>query len=129
MSENPPDEVENGPYAEGTPLTNVLGDHPKVKIIAALLSETERDVNKSDIARLAGISRSAVYAHLDELIGREIVSKTRENSGNQMYQLNFSATEVELLAQLEDEILKRELGVDEESLSDYDLPDEPEPRP
>lgn len=129
MSEHAPDEPDDDSYAEGTPLTNILGDHPKVKIIAALLGETDRDVNKSDLARLAGISRSAVYSHLDDLISRGIVTETRESSGHQMYQLNLDATEVELLAELEKEILKRDLGLDGESYGDADLPDEVEPRP
>jgi len=53
---------------EDTVLTDVLGPHAKVKILTALLSENDRDLNATEIARPAGIDRSTFYEHLDDLL-------------------------------------------------------------
>lgn len=94
------------PYAEGTPLPLIFGDTPKTKIIAALLSEASRDINISDIARLAGVSRSAVYEHLDDLIDLNIVEETREMGGSTLYQINTESALVEQIAELEASFLE-----------------------
>jgi DNA-binding phage protein len=53
-------------YAEGTALTEMLGNGPKVKILAAFLAEPEYDLNKTEVADTAGVSRNTVYRHLDD---------------------------------------------------------------
>jgi DNA-binding transcriptional ArsR family regulator len=73
-------------YAEGTPLTHLFGTPARTKIIAAMLSEKDRDLNTSDIARLAGVARSTVYDHLDDLEALGIVEQTRTIGDSPMYQ-------------------------------------------
>ncbi|WP_197075903.1 winged helix-turn-helix domain-containing protein [Halostagnicola sp. A56] len=73
---------------DDTTLTDVLGDHPKVKILTALLGESDRDLNTSDLARLAGIERSTVYDHIDVLRAYGLVEQTRTVGNSKMYQLN-----------------------------------------
>lgn len=92
-------------YAEDTALTKLFGNGPKVKIIAALLSESDHDLNVSQIAELAGVHRSTVYDHLQDLVEVGVVEKTREVSGSQMYRINKDSTIAESVAQLEWDLL------------------------
>ena len=59
--------------AEETVLTDVLGPHAKVKILTVLIGESDRDLNPTDIARLAGIDRSTFYEHIDDLVAYDVV--------------------------------------------------------
>lgn len=88
------------PYAEYAALINLFGDHPKTKILAVLLSEGQ-DINITQIASLAGISRSTVYDHIDDLIELNVVEKTREIGGGGLYQINRANDTAKLLAQTE----------------------------
>lgn len=89
------------PYAEGSVLTVLLGDDPKVKILAALLSESNRDFNVTDISRLAGVSRNTVYRHLDDLMTVNVVEHTRDMGDSHMYQVNRDSAVAEKLAEIE----------------------------
>lgn len=107
---------ESEPYAEGTPLTSVFGDHPKTRILATLLSEKEHDVNVSEIARMSGMARSTVYEHIDDLVDLGIVENTREVSMGQMYKISEEDDLVQLIDALEWGINFREIeGVSEKS--------------
>lgn len=88
------------PFAEQAALTTLLGNHPKVKIISVLLSEG-RDTNISHIAEQAGMSRSTVYKHIDDLRDLNVVEKTREISGSPLYQMNRQSDVAKKLAQTE----------------------------
>lgn len=93
------------PYADGTVLTQALGTHAKVKILAAFLSESDRDLNVTDIARLAGIDRSTLYEHLDDLLAFGLVVETREVGNSTMYQINRESDAAKALAELEWELI------------------------
>jgi DNA-binding transcriptional ArsR family regulator len=79
----------------------VFGDSARVKILAAMLSERDHDLNVTDIADLAGVARSTVYDHLDDLRSLELVVKTREVSGAPMYQINDDSPIVERVREIE----------------------------
>jgi DNA-binding transcriptional regulator GbsR (MarR family) len=102
--ETAPDDIED-PYAEDTPLTWVFGNHSKVRIIAALLSESDRDLNITNIARIAGISRSAVYDNIEDLLEWDIVENTRPMGSGQLYKINQDNKTVQLIAQVEEQLL------------------------
>lgn len=93
-------EINGEPYADVAAITELLGDHPKVKILAVLLSEG-RDINISRIAEQAGMSRSTVYNHIDDLRDLNVVEKTRELGGSPLYQLNRDSEVAEKFGQLE----------------------------
>lgn len=105
--DNDPEKPVSEPYAEDTPLTWMFGDHPKARIIATLLSEHERDLNISDIARLAGISRPSVYDHLDDLVEKHIVVETREVGNSTMFAINRENTAVQLAAEMEETLMEQ----------------------
>lgn len=101
MSTPPPEDQDGiGPFVEQTAVTQLLGDHPKVKILAALSSESQ-DVNVTRLAELSGVSRSTVYDHLDDLLALNVVVETRELGGGSFYQLNRDDEAAEKFAQLE----------------------------
>lgn len=99
-------------YAEDTPLTYLFGTPARTKIIGALLSETDRDLNTSDIARLAGVARSTVYDHLDELEALGLVEETRMVGGSPMYQIDTDDELVEHIVEIEGLALKRLLELE-----------------
>lgn len=92
-------------YADETPLTWVFGDHPKVRLIAALLSEKDRDINVQDLSRMSGLSRDAVYTHLDHLVTNGIVVQTRKLGNSPMYQINKEHNAVPLIWEIEQILL------------------------
>lgn len=105
-------ETDSGAYADDTPLVRLFGAPARTKIIAALLSERDHDLNTSDIARLAGIARSTVYDHLEELEELEVVEQTRTVGGSPMYQLNRDSELVDHIAKVEGLALRRLLELD-----------------
>jgi DNA-binding transcriptional ArsR family regulator len=92
---------QNEAYADDTPLTQVFGDSARVKILAAMVSEAEHDLNVTDIAELAGVARSTVYDHLEELQALHLVVKTREVGGGPMYQINNDSEIVKRITEIE----------------------------
>lgn len=105
--DNDPEKPVSEPYAEDTPLTWMFGDDPKTRIVAALLSERDRDLNKSDIARLAGISRPSVYGPIEDLVEKGIVVRTREVGNSPMFAINRESAAVRLAAELEEALIEQ----------------------
>jgi len=94
-------------YAEGSVLTQFLGDGPKIKILAAFLADPdpEFDYTVTEIADLAGVSRNTVYRHLDDLLEVGAIVKTRESGSSPRYKLNKDNPAAKLVAQLEWELM------------------------
>jgi DNA-binding transcriptional ArsR family regulator len=93
--------TEDTAYSEGAVIVNALGNHPKAKILAALLGDHERDLNASDIANMAGIERSTFYSHIDTLLDFGLVKLTREVGNSRMYAINKDSEAAKALAQFE----------------------------
>lgn len=110
-------ETDDESAADDTVLTDVLGTHAKVKILVALLGENDRDLNATEIARLAGIDRSTFYDHLDDLLAYGMLVETRQVGNSQMYRINRDNPAAEALAEMEWELLDYVEEVD----SDADL--------
>lgn len=100
MTANTDTQSEDEAFAEQTALTDLLGTHPKVKILAVLLSEGH-DINISQIARQGGMSRSTVYGHIEDLQTLGVVEQTREIGGSSLYEINKDSEVAEQLQQLE----------------------------
>lgn len=95
----------NNTYADGTALTQLFGDSPKVKILSSLVSESDVDLNVTQIADLAGLHRTTVHDHLDDLQELGVVEQTREVGGSPMYQINRDSEVAEDIAELEWDLL------------------------
>lgn len=74
------------PFADGAPIDRLF-DSPRAKIISVLVDEWKYDVSVSDIARQAGIARSTVYDHLDDLKMLGVVAESRKTGNSQRYEL------------------------------------------
>lgn len=79
---------EHDAFADGHPFMDVFGSPGRTKILAAFVSERNRDITISYIARLAGIARSTVYDHLEELEELGVIEQTREMGNSTYYTLN-----------------------------------------
>lgn len=94
----------NGP--EGSVVLGVLGDHPKTRMLLALLTNPNRDYNMTDIARLSDTDRSTVHRHMDDLLEYGVVQKTRKAGNAWMYQINRDNGAAEAFATFEWEAVK-----------------------
>ena len=92
-------------YAENAALTKLFGTTPKVKIITALLAESDHDCNITQIAELAGIHRTTVYDHLEDLLDLGVIEETRMIGGSQLYRIDRESTVAKDVAQLEWDLL------------------------
>jgi predicted transcriptional regulator len=93
-------------FAEGSSLVTVFSDRKRTKILAAFVSERNRDITISYIAQLAGIARSTVYDHLEELEAQGVIEQTREMGNSQYYTLNMDNDLAHELYRLEGIALK-----------------------
>lgn len=89
------------PVGVDTTLSDVLGDHPKVRILTVLLSESGRDLNPSEIARIGGIDRSTFYEHKDDLLAYGVMEQTRTVGNSPMYQIDRENEAAKALGKLD----------------------------
>lgn len=75
-------------FADGHPYMGVFGSPGRTKILAAFVSERGRDITISYAAQLAGVARSTVYDHIEELENMGVVKETRKMGQSQYYTLN-----------------------------------------
>lgn len=93
-------------YADYSMLVNFLGGSPQLKILSGMLSEdSERDLSISQIADLAGVHRTTVYSHLEDLEERDVIRETRTIGNSQMYEMNYGSAIVQKLEELEETLL------------------------
>lgn len=95
-------------YADDAPLMALFGRPAKTKLLSVFVAERGRDLSKSELARQAGIARSTVYDHLDDLIKLGVVRNTRTTDAGHSarYQLNEDSDIAEKLYELEGLTLK-----------------------
>jgi DNA-binding transcriptional ArsR family regulator len=95
-------------YAEGTVLTHLLGDGPKVRILSAFLADPDPDFdyNITEIAEMAGVTRNTVYRHIDDLLEIGVITQTRETGQSKRYKLNKDNPAAKRLAQLEYDLME-----------------------
>lgn len=99
--------TENGTNEpEGSVVLGVLGDHPKTRVLLALLTNPDRDYNMTDIARLSDTDRSTVHRHMDDLLEYGVVKKTRKAGNAWMYQINRDNDAAKAFAKFEWEAIQ-----------------------
>lgn len=72
---------------ENDPLVRLFGDHPRTRILMALLDAYPRSMNPSSIVDQAKVSRQSWYRHKDELIETGIMEKVGEAGNSPLYAL------------------------------------------
>jgi len=68
-------------FADGTPLVELLGDHPRPRILAVLVAHKSREFNVSELARHAGLARKTVYEHVEDLEALGAVDEREATQG------------------------------------------------
>lgn len=95
-----------GPYGGGEVVHEVLGDHPRTRIVFTLIAQARRgedhDLNPSDLARMAGLERTTVYNHLDDLVETGIIEESRTVGNSTMYRINKDSEAAKGLAKFDD---------------------------
>ena len=121
MPENTPDSEEGSAsgemahhvdprsYGDEAPLTYLLGDSSRVKVVGAFVAERGRDISISDVARIAGIARSTVYNHIGALERMGVIEHTRDvrDGHSSLYQLNEDSEIADMLYKLEGVTLRK----------------------
>jgi len=96
-------------FADNAPLMNLFGTPARTPILSVFVDEKDYDLNVSEIADQAGVARSTVYTHLDDLEALGVIEATRETGNSQRYQLNTDSPIAERLTELEGLVLKQSL--------------------
>ena len=122
MSQPMADETETT-YADGTTLVNVLGSPARVRILAVLTGETDRDLNPTQICEQAGIGSSAFYDHIEDLRAWNLVEKTRMTGNSPMYRLNTDSDAAQHLGEFEWSLV--EYTVEKEKCGELDENNQP----
>ncbi len=100
---------------DSTPaLALLLGASPKVQMLAALLDADDRDLNVTEIARRADLSRNTVYAHLDDLLSVGVVVHTRDVGDSPMYRIDDDSDVAADLARLARDVAESVSGLADE---------------
>lgn len=101
--------VDPDSYGDEAPLTHLLGDSARVRVIGAFVAEKGNDINISEVARLAGIARSTVYNHIGPLERIGVIEHTRDlgDGYSSLYQLNEDSHLAEMLFKLEGVTLQK----------------------
>lgn len=89
-----------------TPLREVFGNSPKVKVLDTLIENPKLDYSKKELAEAAGISKSTLYKLWDELEGEGIVEETRKIGNATLYKLNEDSRIVRELVRFEKRLLR-----------------------
>lgn len=100
------------PFADGTPLVELFGKPARTKLVSVFVDERDRDLSVSELARQAGVARSTVYDHLDQLVELGIVVETRNTGPSTRYQLNSESEIADTLYQLDGLVLQKLLELD-----------------
>jgi DNA-binding transcriptional ArsR family regulator len=96
-------------FADNAPLMQLFGTPARTRILSVFVDEMEYDLNVSELAEQAGVARSTVYDHLDDLQTLGVVKQTRETGNSRRYQLNTESPIAERLRELEGLVLKQSL--------------------
>ena len=92
---------------KSAPLEAIFGESARASIIGAFVAERGRELSVSDVARLAEVSRSTVYRHIDDLLALGVVEHTRDGDAGHSPRYTLADTQVaELCWKLEGAMLK-----------------------
>lgn len=103
-------------YADDAPLMALFGTPARTKLLSVFVAERGRDLSKSEIARQAGVARSTVYDHLNDLVDLGVIeqSRTTGDGYSERFQLDEESDVAEKLYELEGVTLRRLLERDED---------------
>jgi len=74
--------------ADDTPLLHLFDDSARARLLSVFVDERKDDLTVTELADQAGVARSTVYDHLDDLLDLDVIEETRETGGSTRYQLD-----------------------------------------
>lgn len=110
----PDDDDDSDSYADRSAFLPLFATESRTSILAALVGERGRDLSVTDVAELAGVARSTVYDHLDDLLDLGVVERVGEEGERPTYRLNEDSEIADELVKLEDATLDRLYELEEE---------------
>ncbi len=90
----------------GTPIREVFGNSPMVKVLDTLIENPKLDYTKKELAEAAGISKSTLYKLWNQLEVNEIIEETRSIGNATLYKLNEDSRIVQELVKFEKRLLQ-----------------------
>ncbi|VVB85852.1 Uncharacterised protein [uncultured archaeon] len=99
-------------------LSELFGNCPQVKIVETFAENYEDTLSGPDVARMTGVTKATVYAHINKLLKEDIIRKVRKVGKTQLYQLNNDNPKAKIILMLERFIFSERLGklVDKEQV-------------
>ncbi len=91
-------------------LSDLFGDCPQVKIVETFAENHDDSLSGPDIARITGVTKATVYAHINKLLKEDIIRKVRKVGKTQLYQLNNDNPKAKIILMLERFIVSERLG-------------------
>ncbi len=91
-------------------LSELFGDCPQVNIVETFAENHEDTLSGPDIARMTGVTKATVYAHLNRLLKEGIIIKAKKVGKTQLYQLNNDNPKAKIILMLERFIVSERLG-------------------
>jgi biotin operon repressor len=91
-------------------LSELFGDCPQVNIVETFAENHEDTLSGPDIARMTGVTKATVYAHLNRLLKEGIIIKAKKVGKTQLYQLNNNNPKAKIILMLERFIVSERLG-------------------
>jgi len=91
-------------------LSELFGDCPQVKIVETFAENYDDSLSGPDIARMTGVTKATVYAHINKLLKEDIIRKVRKVGKTQLYQLNNDNPKAKIILMLERFIVSERLG-------------------
>ncbi|MDD5473127.1 MAG: helix-turn-helix domain-containing protein [Candidatus Methanoperedens sp.] len=91
-------------------LSELFGNCPQVKIVETFAENYDDTLSGPDIARMTGVTKATVYAHINKLLKEDIIRKVRKVGKTQLYQLNNDNPKAKIVLMLERFIVSERLG-------------------
>jgi DNA-binding IclR family transcriptional regulator len=87
----------------------IMGNNPKMRLLAFLIEGREFDYSLSDISQNAGIPWTTLHRIMPAFEKSKIVVKTREIGRAKLFRISQESDEAKALIEIFDGILKKEL--------------------
>lgn len=91
-------------------LSELFGNCPQVKIVETFAENYDDTLSGPDIARMTGVTKATVYAHINKLLEEDIIRKVRKVGKTQLYELNNDNPKAKIVLMLERFIVSERLG-------------------
>ena len=91
-------------------LSELFGDCPQVNIVETFAENHEDTLSGPEIARMTGVTKATVYAHINRLLKEGIIIKAKKVGKTQLYQLNNDNPKAKIILMLERFIVSERLG-------------------